>query len=114
MGKIVPFVGMDYEIGLVVEIGLVMGIGLSGGTGPVVSLTYIFQVLYVLCFTWTRYQVSVYRTIGPLVFHMQEAGSEVIKLFSCSTQLRSKFILLINVKMPTIVGILTFISRING
>ena len=26
--------------------------------------------------------------------------------FSCSTQLRLKFILLINVKMPTIVGIL--------
>ena len=42
-----------------------------------------------------------------------ESGAEVIKLFSCSTQLRSKFILLINVKMPTIVGILTFISRIN-
>ena len=29
---------------------------------------YIFQVLYVLCFTRPRYQVSVYRTIGPLVF----------------------------------------------
>ena len=40
-------------------------------------------------------------------------GLEVIKLFSCSAQLRLKFILLINVKMPTIVGILTFISRIN-
>ena len=38
---------------------------------------------------------------------------KVIKLFSCSTQLRQKFILLINVKMPTIVGILTFMSRIN-
>ena len=34
--------------------------------------------------------------------------------FSCSTQLFSKFILLINVKMPTIVGILTFISMINA
>ena len=34
----------------------------------VISLTYIFQVLYVLCFTRPRYQVSVYRTIGPLVF----------------------------------------------
>ena len=33
----------------------------------VISLPYIFQVLYVLCFTWTRYQVSVYRTVGPLV-----------------------------------------------
>ena len=34
----------------------------------VVSLPYIFQVLYVLCFTRPRYQVSVYRTIGPLVY----------------------------------------------
>ena len=39
-------------------------------------------------------------------------GLKVIKLFSCSTQLGMKFILLINVKMPTVVGILTFISRI--
>ena len=39
---------------------------------------------------------------------------EVIKLFSCSTQLSTKFILLINVKMPTIVGILTFMSMINA
>ena len=27
-----------------------------------------FQVLYVLCFTRPRYQVSVYRTTGPLVY----------------------------------------------
>ena len=40
-------------------------------------------------------------------------GPKVIKLFSCSIQLRLKFILLINVKMPTFVGILTFMSRIN-
>ena len=33
-----------------------------------VILPYIFQVLYVLCFNRPRYQVSVYRTIGPLVF----------------------------------------------
>ena len=64
--------------------------------------------------------------------------TEVIKLFSCSTQLSTKFqlliktkiptneevfcklslsdvvlIMLINVKMPTIVGILTFVSKIN-
>ena len=38
---------------------------------------------------------------------------EVIKLFSCSTQLRLKFILLINVKMPTVLGLLKFASRIN-
>ena len=38
---------------------------------------------------------------------------EVIKLFSYSTQLSTKFILLIIFKMPTIVGILTFNSMIN-
>ena len=38
---------------------------------------------------------------------------EVIKLFSCSTQLSMKFILLINVRMPTKVGILILISKIN-
>ena len=40
-------------------------------------------------------------------------GPEVYKAFSYSTRLSRKFILLINVKMPTIVGILTFISMIN-
>ena len=43
-----------------------------------------------------------------------QTGPEVIKLFPYSTQLSKKFILLINVKMPTIVGILTFISMINA
>ena len=41
-------------------------------------------------------------------------GPEVIKLFSCSTQLSMKFSPLINVKMPTIVGILTFIRGKNS
>ena len=41
------------------------------------------------------------------------SGHEVIKKISCSTQLSIKIIRLINVKMPTIVGILTFISMIN-
>ena len=39
---------------------------------------------------------------------------EVIKLFSCSTQLSMKFSPLINVKMPTIVGILTFMRGKNS
>ena len=43
----------------------------------------------------------------------KKSGPEVIKLFPCSTQLSTKFIQLINVKRPTIVGILTFISMIN-
>ena len=42
-----------------------------------------------------------------------EPGPRGIKLFSYSTQLSMKFILNINVKMPTIVGIYTFISMIN-
>ena len=40
-------------------------------------------------------------------------GPEVLKLFPCSTWLSTIFFLLINVKMPTILGILTFISMIN-
>ena len=41
-------------------------------------------------------------------------GPKVIKLFSCSPQLSMKFFMLINVKMPIIVSILTFMSRKNG
>ena len=41
------------------------------------------------------------------------SGPEVIKPFSCSTQLSVKFFLLMNVKVPTIVGILTFMNRKN-
>ena len=53
---------------------------------------------------------------GPphLSLHCLLPGSEVIKLFSCSTRLNMKFFLLINVKMPTIVGILTFVSGKNS
>ena len=39
----------------------------------VISLPYIFQVLYVFCFTRPRYQVSVHRTIGPLVLIITSA-----------------------------------------
>ena len=48
------------------------------------------------------------------ISHLTKAGPEVIKLFSCSTQLNTKFFLLINDKMPTIVGILTFMSGKNS
>ena len=43
-----------------------------------------------------------------------ETGPEVIKKFSCSTELSITIFLLINVKMPTTVGILTFMSRKIG
>ena len=45
---------------------------------------------------------------------LQTSGPEIIKHFSCSTQLSMKFFLLINVKIPTIVGILTFMSGKNS
>ena len=48
--------------------------------------------------------MSVHATSGP----------EVIKLFSCSTQLSMKFSPLKDVKMPTIVGILTCMSGKNN
>ena len=39
-----------------------------------------------------------------------EPGLEGIQLFPCSSQLSMKFFLLINVKIPTAVGILTFMN----
>ena len=47
------------------------------------------------------------------VFLASGQDPEVTKLVSCSTQLSTKFILLINVKMPTTVVILTIISMMN-
>ena len=49
----------------------------------------------------------------PVLNDGVKPGPGVIKLLPCSTQLSTKFILLMNVKKPTIVGILTFISMIN-
>ena len=51
---------------------------------------------------------------GGTEYLVQHSGPEVIKLFSCSTQLSMRFILLINVKMPTSVGILTFMGGKNS
>ena len=51
---------------------------------------------------------------GSVGTNSGDPGPEVIKFFSCSTQLSMKFFLLINVKMPTIVGILTFMSGKNS
>ena len=42
---------------------------------------------------------------------IRQAWTRGYKNFPCSTQLSTEFFLLINVKMPTIVGILTFIIR---
>ena len=55
---------------------------------------------------------TFHSSLAPITPHYM-LGSEIMKDFPFSTQLSTKFILLINVKMPTIVGILTFISMIN-
>ena len=57
-----------------------------------------------------------YGVLGPvlyLIVSFPDLWPQGYDFFSCSTQLSTKFILLINVKMPTIVGILTYISMIN-
>ena len=38
-----------------------------GRCRQLIELMKVFPGLYVFCFTMPRYQVSVYRTIGPLV-----------------------------------------------
>ena len=48
------------------------------------------------------YSEDLNQSDQSLCFPPEETGPEVIKLYSCSTQLSMKFILLINVKMPTI------------
>ena len=70
------------------------------------SADFFFKINFLKKFFQEDYQSAKgFESVGP--------GPEVMKLFSCSTQLSTNFILLINVKMPTIVGILTFISMIN-
>ena len=79
-------------------------IGLSKDSEVVVVF---FMKMYAVKFKWT--------SEGKGIGHKSStsSGPEVIKLFPCSTQPGTKFILLIKVKMPTTVGILTFISMIN-
>ena len=43
----------------------------------------------------------------------QQKVCKIIQLFSCSPKWSMKFIMLNNVKMPTIVGTLTLMSMIN-
>ena len=46
-------------------------------------------------------------------WYIQFLAPRLKNFYSCSTQLSTKFILLINVKMPTIIGIFKCISMIN-
>ena len=45
--------------------------------------------------------------------YLRTPGREVMKQFSCSTQLCMEYVLLTNIKMQLIIGIATFISSIN-
>ena len=87
------------------------GMDMSGTSDPYVKV-------YLLPDKKKKYETKVHRkTLNPVfnetfIFKVR-SGLEIIKLFSYSTQLNMNFILLINVKMPTIVGILTLISMIK-
>ena len=67
---------------------------------------------------------TLIKTLDTNETNIMQPGPEVVKPFSCLTQLSVEFLMLIsikisrmlclpliNVKMPTIVGILTFMSR---
>ena len=57
---------------------------------------------------------NISKLLSPLSFSLgTKPGPEVVKQFLYSTQLSIQYIMLIIVKMPTIVGILTIISMIN-
>ena len=59
----------------------------------------------------------IYDTCKKVVITLMKVirpGLKVIKLFSCSTRLSMEFFLLIKVKIPTIVGILTSMRGKNS
>ena len=84
------------------------------------STTEPLHSLYFSCISFHGFPLlsltltyPVYKTVKIQISWLLRSGPKVIKLFSYTTQLSTKFILLLNVKMPTIVGILTFICMIN-
>ena len=78
--------------------------------------SFQMQCIYMLC---KVHLSSAIFTRGNHFCHcllpwMIKPGPEVIKLFSCSTHLNMEFFLLINVEMPTVIGILTVMSGKNS
>ena len=71
----------------------------------------IFFMDVIIDFDQSWYEESLHYCLSSLQF---KPDPEAIKLFSCSTQLSMKFFLLINVTVPTVDGILTFLSRKNS
>ena len=68
-----------------------------------------FSILVFLC----AFEISNSDELSMKEIYLARPGPVVLNLSSYSTQLSIKFTMLINVKMPTNVGILTFISMIN-
>ena len=68
----------------------------------VISLPYIFHVLYVLCFTRPLYQVSLYMTIGPLVFYYKIKILHAIDLFQLLDKVLN-FMIIVNIHSGTLV-----------
>ena len=68
---------------------------------------------FVCNYMYAPYRWNMVFGINRLTLVLLNLAPENIKLFPCSSQLSTKFILFINVKMPTTVGILTSISMIN-
>ena len=62
----------------------------------------------------TPYLLVIGETHTRVIMGNTVIRSRGYKPFSCSTQLRTKFFLLIIVKMPTVLGILIFMSRKNS
>ena len=56
----------DLKVGRYRQLIKIMKVCGNEGQGHFFTI-YFSRFLYVLCFTRPRYQVSVYRTIGPLV-----------------------------------------------
>ena len=80
----------------------------NSATAPAAPNQDAKNFMLIFIYSFLHYQVT-----ELTLFQQWPPGLEVITFFSCSTQLNTKFILLINVKMPTFFGILTFISMIN-
>ena len=65
--------------------------------------------MFLLSTYWLVFKIYIFKIFFQEHYIRVSKGLDL----SYSTQLSTKFIVLINVKMPTIVGILTFISTIN-
>ena len=95
---------LNFEIGKELPVyplyfSLALNVGIGMGLGH--TLKFYARVFYVMV-----------KALSGELF-CRQTGPKVVKLFSCSTHLSMKFSLLINMKMPTNVGIFIFISIDN-